>query len=231
MLEWLWDAAVRPILGELGFLEPPSDDSWPRVWWIPTGPLSLLPLHAAGRPFPHSTESALDRVVSSYSSSVKALLYSRQNSQNKDLDFVSGEALLVSMHTTPTYSDLVFAEEEVKKMADILPDSIRKVTLNRPSRDDVMAGLNTCTIFHFAGHGESHPPQHPKTPAVCLRNTRIEPKVRFHPGGRDLLRPTANSCQLRTTQPGIPGSRRLSHLILHSISVAASQIYAHACSC
>ncbi|RYP49514.1 hypothetical protein DL768_004780 [Monosporascus sp. mg162] len=81
MLEWLWDVAVGPILDELGFRESPADNNWPCIWWIPTGSLSSLPLHAAGRHFPPSIETALDRVVSSYSPSIKALLHARQNSQ------------------------------------------------------------------------------------------------------------------------------------------------------
>jgi hypothetical protein len=70
--EWLWDVAACPILNEL---EPKPrlthDDEWSHVWWIPTGPLSQLPFHAAGRHLEDSTNTALDRVMSSYSSSIK----------------------------------------------------------------------------------------------------------------------------------------------------------------
>jgi tetratricopeptide (TPR) repeat protein len=48
LLEWLWDTVSRPVLVALGFNNPPPDSNWPRVWWIPTGVLSQLPLHAAG---------------------------------------------------------------------------------------------------------------------------------------------------------------------------------------
>jgi CHAT domain-containing protein/tetratricopeptide (TPR) repeat protein len=157
MLEWLWDVAVRPTLDELGFTAPPSDDNWPRVWWIPTGQLSLLPLHAAGRQSPLSKETTLDRVVSSYTPSIKALLYARENSQKKNPSSAPDKALLVSMDTTPGHSDLRFAKEEVEKLASSLPDSIPRVILERPLRETVLSALNTCTIFHFAGHGESHP--------------------------------------------------------------------------
>ncbi|KAM3068053.1 hypothetical protein ACMFMG_011101 [Clarireedia jacksonii] len=156
MLEWLWDVAVGPILDALGFRGAPSDGDWPRIWWIPTGPLSSLPLHAAGRHFPSSIETALDRVVSSYSPSIKALLYARQNSQKKNLSSTPHQALLVSMDTTSGHSDLRFAGEEVGRLASILSDPISKVTLERPAREAVLSALSKCTIFHFAGHGESH---------------------------------------------------------------------------
>ncbi|KAL8364751.1 hypothetical protein RB595_003837 [Gaeumannomyces hyphopodioides] len=78
LLEWLWDTAARPCLNALGFKDPVSDNNWPRVWWIPTGLLSQLPLHAAGRHVRGSAETVLDRVMSSYASSVKALIHGRQ---------------------------------------------------------------------------------------------------------------------------------------------------------
>lgn len=119
ILEWLWDVIARPILDQLGFVGPPSDDNWPRVWWISTGPLSLLPLHAAGRHFPTSTETVLDRVVSSYSPSVKALLHALQDSRRNDLDSTTNRALTVSMDETPGRSGLGFVKEEVERLTDI----------------------------------------------------------------------------------------------------------------
>jgi hypothetical protein len=72
-LEWLWNAAVRPVLDELGFIDTPqADEAWPHVWWIPVGPLSLFPVHAAGY---HSVpgRSAVDRVISSFIPTVKGI--------------------------------------------------------------------------------------------------------------------------------------------------------------
>jgi hypothetical protein len=49
ILKWLWNVAVAPVLDELGFSETPlSDGSWPRIWWVGSGFLNLLPIHAAG---------------------------------------------------------------------------------------------------------------------------------------------------------------------------------------
>ncbi|KAF3182281.1 hypothetical protein TWF751_007322 [Orbilia oligospora] len=159
MLEWLWDTAVGPILDALGLLSPPvnEDDEWPRIWWIPTGQLSLLPLHAAGCHLPGSTKTALDRVVSSYSSSIKALLYSRQSSQAM-AEFTPGKALLVSMDKTSGQSDLPYAAEEVNMLHGLLPSRLMTETikLERPNKQDVLDHLEDCTIFHYAGHGDSN---------------------------------------------------------------------------
>ncbi|KAK6363393.1 hypothetical protein TWF730_000825 [Orbilia blumenaviensis] len=172
MLEWLWDTIVNPVLNELGFTAPPANGEWPHVWWIPTGQLSLLPLHAAGYhsrtsinvslgetsptngtcPTPNTT---IDRVISSYSSSIKALLYSRQNSRASE--FQSGEALLVSMDKTPKNPDLKYAAEEVNALERLFPNQIKTVKLERPCKEAVLNHLNSCSIFHFAGHGELDP--------------------------------------------------------------------------
>ena len=80
---WLWDQVAGPVLDTLGITGPPAPgQSWPRLWWCPTGLLSLLPLHAAG----HHTalgrerhESVLDRVVPSYTPTLRALLEARGN--------------------------------------------------------------------------------------------------------------------------------------------------------
>ena len=65
ILIWLWDKVVEPVLTEAGFHETPSNGmAWPRVWWVPSGWLSVLPIHAAGYHEAGSSRSAIDRVIS-----------------------------------------------------------------------------------------------------------------------------------------------------------------------
>jgi hypothetical protein len=160
VLKWLWDVAACPILEALGFQQTPSDDNWPHVWWIPTGVLSHLPLHAAGRHAKGSTETVLDRVMSSYSSSVKALIYGRRHSVRNPAGPASEHALLVAMRETPGLPGnavLPFATDEVAMLSDLCP-SLQLKPVEPPRRkEDVLAQLRTCKIFHFAGHGRSNP--------------------------------------------------------------------------
>ena len=59
VLDWLWDAVAEPVLAVLGRTGPPSDgEPGPRVWWCPTGPLTVLPIHAAGHHPRHRTSAA-----------------------------------------------------------------------------------------------------------------------------------------------------------------------------
>jgi tetratricopeptide (TPR) repeat protein len=101
---WMWDTIVGPVLEHLGHTGPtPGEDyrSWPRVWWLPTGPLAILPIHAAGH-HPHTPDAApggpavMDRVVSSTLPTIGSLIASRE----ADRDYPR-KALLVGMPHTP----------------------------------------------------------------------------------------------------------------------------------
>lgn len=84
---WLWDTVAGPVLEHLGHDRARTDrdyPDWPRVWWIPTGPLTLLPVHAAGhhthpdQPGPvRRDQTVIDRVVSSITTTLSPLLQAR----------------------------------------------------------------------------------------------------------------------------------------------------------
>ncbi|CVK99387.1 uncharacterized protein FMAN_02229 [Fusarium mangiferae] len=163
-LEWLWDNLVEQVLDELGYTEPPSADkpcAWPCIWWIPTGQLVSFPIHAAG----YHTEisgfqSAIDRVISSYSSSVKSLIHV-QSYQLPVPEITTGpisprKIVLVSMEDTPgDLRDLQYAAQEVLMVDKICRSSSMNLTTiwPDPHRQSVLSALTDCFIFHFAGHG------------------------------------------------------------------------------
>jgi len=169
LLRWLWETIAGPVLDALGYTQPLSlDDSccWPRVWWVPTGFLTGLPIHAAGR-YLHSgsdTHSVLDRVVSSYSLSISALLHSLQKrpSERTTTPGSTRKAILVGMKETPGWGDLPFASQEVRKLEESFDNNADspvkfQVSRPRPFREEVLASLQGCEIFHFAGHGLADP--------------------------------------------------------------------------
>jgi len=47
-LEWLWKAAVQPVLRELGFY-PKIAQPLPHIWWIGVGIMAKAPIHAAAK--------------------------------------------------------------------------------------------------------------------------------------------------------------------------------------
>ncbi|KAH6696609.1 CHAT domain-containing protein [Leptodontidium sp. MPI-SDFR-AT-0119] len=152
VLKWLWDVAANPILDTLGFVQPPSADNWPHVWWIPTGPLSKFPLHAAGRHSSGSNETVLDRVMSSYSPSIKAIIQGRRR---RIAPSTPAQALLVAMQDTPENSRLPFAVKEIAMLRDLCGQMGCNPVEPGRRKQDIMPHLPDCKIFHFAGHGHS----------------------------------------------------------------------------
>lgn len=81
----LWDAVASPVLDTLRITASPgAPTERPRLWWVPSGPAVFLPLHAAGRfsaaaSVPHQMpgENVLDRVISSYAPTLRALRHAR----------------------------------------------------------------------------------------------------------------------------------------------------------
>ena len=142
-MEWLWDVAVGPILDALGFGQAPSPatHTWPHVWWIPTRELTYLPLHAAGRHFEASKDSALNRVISSYCSSVKVLIYGGQHSLRKPTEDTSDNAVLPTMEETPALENSVlrFAAEEAKMLEQLCPSLRINPIKPRKRRYEVIA--------------------------------------------------------------------------------------------
>jgi tetratricopeptide (TPR) repeat protein len=159
VLEWLWDVAVESVLNALGFVDTPRDDTkWPRIWWIPVGLLSLFPVHGAGR-YPLEGEckdTVLDRVISSYAPTIRALDHSRHQMKDLKMHQTEQTVLLVSMAETLNQSPLKYAEEEIKIIDDSLPPAIKRITLSQPSKSEVHEALIKCPIVHFACHGMVH---------------------------------------------------------------------------
>jgi CHAT domain len=171
ILEWMWDAAAGPVLHALGCRTTPAPgEKWPRVWWAPGGLLAMLPIHAAGYhsepPGTQPRRTVMDRVVSSYTPTVRALRHARRHGT---VTSSSKRSLIVAMPVTPGGSELPNVPAEVAYVQSLVPDP---VTLTEPqdatsaapsgssgipTRAAVLANLADCTIAHFACHGASNP--------------------------------------------------------------------------
>jgi tetratricopeptide (TPR) repeat protein len=154
VLGWLWDHVTGPVLGALGISEPPAAGApWPRVWWCPVGELAFMPLHAAGcHPGENGGTGTLDRVVSSYTPTIRALEQARQRGGRRGGG--SPAALIVAMPTTPGAQPLPGAAAEAKHVAALIGDCL---VLAGPAAtsDTVLAAITRYQIVHFACHGVS----------------------------------------------------------------------------
>lgn len=147
VLGWLWDVAVKPILDELGFTQMPCGDTWPKVWWIGSGLLSILPIHAAGYHDSTPPSSSLDRVISSYAPTVKSLLYAREK-------VVPNSAVKESAILVATPSTLPYAETETEELRQYFSKmSICTTVMKNQVVEKVLCELPKDAIVHFACHG------------------------------------------------------------------------------
>ncbi|MFI5615572.1 CHAT domain-containing protein [Amycolatopsis sp. NPDC051903] len=140
VLDWLWRAVVEPVLERLGFTQ--AHDQLPRVWWVPTGLLGFLPIHAAQ----HRGTGAMDYVVSSYAPTLRAL------QRKSAIPATPGRALVVAMPETPGKDPLRHTGEEADAVAAHAVEA-EILRAAEATRSNVLARLHGCSWAHFACHG------------------------------------------------------------------------------
>ncbi|MGW8780744.1 CHAT domain-containing protein [Streptomyces sp. NPDC055796] len=158
-LEWLWDSVAAPVLDRLGLRTVPIDgEPWTRLWWCPTGWLSFLPLHAAGRREVRSAENVMDRAISSYTPTLRALVRARQASATAT---ASGpqpapSPLVVALAETPGAAPLPGASREARLLRDLFPQGV-ELAGAAATVDAVRRALPDHPWVHFSCHGVSDP--------------------------------------------------------------------------
>lgn len=181
LLEWLWTSITRPCLDALNFTSPISSGNtaeWPRIWWIPTGPLIQFPIHAAGRDWQAGGETVLDRVMSSYALSLRTLIHGRRyRLPTGPARSSNNRALLLAMSTTPGLERdgrLRWAQKEVDMLAALCPELNLQAITPEPRKDVILDDLQSCKVFHFAGHGQSYPAE-PDQSCLLLQDWQTSP--------------------------------------------------------
>ncbi|KAI0868025.1 CHAT domain-containing protein [Hypoxylon argillaceum] len=141
----LWNIAVFPVLKEFG------KEQYRRIWWVAGGAIGRLPFHAAGDHSEGSRENTISHLISSYTSTLKALHYASKKRGHGESE---GRMLLVDMPNTPQHQALD-TQHEVKVIQEEFGDRVD--ILRHPSRKMVLEGLRGCVFAHFACHGVSNP--------------------------------------------------------------------------
>lgn len=139
IMGWLWNVIVEPILTHHPLTS--TSTGLPRIWWCPTGPLTMLPIHAAASP---GGTSLLEIAVSSYTPSLHALVHARR--QSGSVAAASRSALIVStmpgtgLHSVSNFAHLGDTRVLVGEAATVA--SVKRALLDHPQ------------IVHFNTHGD-----------------------------------------------------------------------------
>ncbi|MQY10237.1 hypothetical protein SRB5_03440 [Streptomyces sp. RB5] len=149
VLGWLWRTLVGPVLDRLG--AHGGDGPLPRVWWCPVGPTAFFPLHAAQA---GPGESALDRVVSSYTPTVTAL--ARLRGEPRAVGADSRSCVVAMRRTADGSGALPAAEREAAVAAGALPGAWVGMD-EAATRQEVLERLAGSVYAHFACHAVADP--------------------------------------------------------------------------
>ncbi|KZV60145.1 hypothetical protein PENSPDRAFT_760164 [Peniophora sp. CONT] len=158
MLGRLWTWGIQPILQELGFTEKASNaELLPHIIWCPTGPLTQLPLHAAGiYDVRGSGPRVYDFVVSSYTPSLSALLRCYEGSGKPHSN---PSMLLVAQPDTPRkgLSWLPNVRTETARIRALLPGDMHTVLNSEQATvEAVLDVLDQHAWVHLACHGSQN---------------------------------------------------------------------------
>lgn len=195
LLAWLWDTVAEPVLDALD-LAPGS-----RVWWNPVGPLASLPLHAAGRHLDGTGASVLDRVVSSYTPTIRSLAHARSR---RDHEPATGRALIVAVPDAAGQPALPGTRRETTFIAELLPDA-RVFTGAGAVKEGLLAALPDCGVVHFACHARIDHAS-PMSSGIVLAGRDDAPLTlasiaRLDLGGAQLA--YLSACDTGVTRPGL----------------------------
>ena len=143
ILGWLWESVVEPVLSALS-----EAQREPRIWWLPTGTLGLLPLHAAGAA---GRPGALDLAVSSYIPTLRALQHARRRVRPAER-----RQLTVALEHTPGFPRLPGTTAEAATLHARHP-AHPLLTGTDATANAVAHALSECTWAHFACHATTDP--------------------------------------------------------------------------
>ncbi|TFK71833.1 hypothetical protein BDN72DRAFT_764413 [Pluteus cervinus] len=162
LLEQLWMAVVKPVLDGLGIQRAQTRTSdMPRIWWCPSGPLSGLPIHAAGIYSEGGQGPTIsDYAVSSYFPSASALAYATRPED-------PSQTFSLLTIANPTGAGLPGTEWELEKIK--MHTMTQELTRGEATVEAVKEGMEKASWVHFACHGVAKPDR-PMDSALILAN-------------------------------------------------------------
>lgn len=151
ILRWLWDRVTSPVLDALGLTGPSGTRPLPRIWWCPVGLMTYFPLHAAGHHDSGGRATVMDRVVSSYTTTVRALA----GPAGPPTTGAAPTTLIVAVPDAEGAPSLPGAAAEAAALAALLPHAL-VLSGAQATYENVVGALPSHTVAHLSCHGLAH---------------------------------------------------------------------------
>ncbi|KAJ7218572.1 CHAT domain-containing protein [Mycena pura] len=160
LLSWLWIQIVQPVYNVLNA----HDITQGRLWWLPTGAFTSLPLHAC---------SLTDAFIHSYTATLGLLIESqtkRPSNTPIKLDVIG-----VSSTNSNGENYLKGVEQEVNEILSVVPNA-ESIQDEQATADAVKKQLKNCSWLHLACHGKQDLHQ-PTKSQLLLYESSLELEV------------------------------------------------------
>lgn len=181
-----------------------------RIWWCPTGPLSSLPLHAAGT-YDGAHSTTRDFAISSYIPNVATLVKLRRSGRSRELTNDKIGILIISQPATPGQPRLPGVRKEIAVVRDILNETgVPELHLEGENAtvNAVINGMSSYSSVHLACHASQHPTE-PLASGFALHDGKLSlsevMKANLHTAELAFL----SACQTST------GDEKLSEEAMH----------------
>ena len=148
-LRELWDKLVSHIVDVLKATCPRNS----RIWWCPTAEFSLLPLHATA-PYRPRQKGLSDLYVSSYTTTLTALIRARQTSLHDSAN-EKPRFIAIGQAATKGASELFFVGTELDNIGQLVDRLavFRRIEGTASCISTVVNALGKNEWVHFACHG------------------------------------------------------------------------------
>ncbi|KAG9089264.1 hypothetical protein FS749_001488 [Ceratobasidium sp. UAMH 11750] len=146
----LWHDAIKPVLDHIGitFQHVPPAGSLPHITWCTTGPLSSLPLHAAGV-YDDGGPALPNLAISSYIPMLSLL--GQRTSTPSMFSGILAVGLAASIKNYPFLPGVEVELNQVQMLANHLP--FTRLEGENACRDTVLKAMANHSWVHFACHG------------------------------------------------------------------------------
>ncbi|KAJ7470003.1 CHAT domain-containing protein [Mycena galericulata] len=175
ILRELWERVAKPVLEGLGYTSPSANPQ--RIWWCPTGPLTFLPIHAAGlygKDVGFGSKLS-DFVISSYTPSLIALLDAfRGGSHSQD----GLQLLAVAQPSAEGQAYIPGTKKEIDDIQRLAQETAHQVAFLQLDGDaatlgSVQKGMHESHWVHFACHGVQNAVIPNKSALLVARSSRL----------------------------------------------------------